>query len=53
VYLLRSAVSPTISGRCAANAVKAWPNGAGLVACPSAASDAIIADVVRRGFLVI
>src|SRR3546814_1482861 len=42
---------PTISERCSANAANACPKGAALVRCPSPAIDAIIADVVRRGFL--
>ncbi len=42
---------PTISGRSLATSISARPNGAGLVRCPSAASDAIIAEVVRRGLL--
>src|SRR5690606_11704454 len=42
---------PTISERCSANAANACPKGAALVRCPSPAIEAIIADVVRRGFL--
>ena len=38
-----------ISGRSLANSTNARPNGAGLVRWPSDASEAIIADVVRRG----
>ena len=49
VYLLRSAVMPTISGRSFASSTSAWPNGADLVRCPSDASEAIIAEVVSRG----
>src|SRR3954449_7003809 len=51
VYLPRSAVRPTISGRSFASATRACPNGAGLVFCPSAAIEAIMAEVLRRGFL--
>src|SRR3954467_4780052 len=51
VYLPRSAVRPTISGRSLASATSACPNGAGLVFCPSAAIEAIMAEVLRRGFL--
>src|SRR5436190_15381648 len=50
VYLARSAVRPTTSGRVAAYSTSALPNGAALTRCPSEAIDAIIAEVVRRGF---
>ena len=50
VYFARSAVMPTISGRASASLASAWPKGAGRVRCPSPAIDAIIAEVVRRGF---
>src|ERR1700712_1125047 len=53
VYLPRSAVRPTISGRSLASATRACPNGAGLVFCPSAAIEAIMAEVLRRGFLAV
>ena len=36
-------------GPFAASSTSAWPNGAGFVRCPSAAIEAIMADVVRRG----
>src|SRR5438445_5324613 len=49
VYFPRSAVMPTISGRSAASAASACPNGAALVRWPSPAIEAIIADVVSRG----
>src|SRR3954452_23508097 len=49
VYLARSAVSPTISGRISARAARALPNGAGFVRWSVPASEAIIAEVVRRG----
>ena len=35
-------------GSCASS-TSAWPNGAGLVRCPSPAIEAIIAEVVSRG----
>ena len=50
VYLPRSAVMPTMSGRVSASSTSAWPKGAGLVAGPRPAIEAIIAEVVRRGF---
>ena len=41
---------PTISGRCSANSTSALPKGAATTRCPSPAIEAIIAEVVRRGF---
>src|SRR5260370_22860846 len=49
VYLPRSAVMPITSERVRANSTSACPKGAGFVFCPSAAIDAIMAEVVRRG----
>src|SRR4051812_17100515 len=40
---------PTISFRWVASSTKALPNGAFLVRCPSAAIEAIMADVLRPG----
>ena len=40
---------PTISGRCAASFDSATPKGAEMVAWPSSAIEAIIADVFKRG----
>ena len=41
---------PMISGRVRASSTSAWPNGAGFVACPSAAIEAIIDEVVSFTF---
>jgi len=41
---------PTMSCRWRASSISAWPNGAGFVRCPSAAIEAIMAEVVSRGF---
>ena len=40
---------PTTSGGLRASSTSACPKGAGFVLCPSAAIEAIIAEVVRRG----
>ena len=41
---------PTTSGRVAAYSTSALPNGAAFTRCPSEAIEAIIAEVVSRGF---
>src|SRR4051794_26974083 len=49
VYLPRSAVSPTISGRSRPSAASAWPNGASIVARLAAVASSCPMARVRAG----